>query len=397
MRVGVFLEQKLSAGGGFQQALSVVLFLTRKKWVGTEFVVFVLEPENKKILNNLGVEAILIKKNIRYYFHRLWAKFFENSLGIFLPFRGYIDDALSRHKIDLVYFLGPSFYAMGLSKHNYIVTVWDQCHRDWPEFPEVRLGMEFERREFLYKGILPKAMCILVDDELSKTKMHKRYGIDLERIKVARFFPMMELKTISQIDEITLLKKYSIHRPFIFYPAQFWCHKNHAYILKALKLLKAENIFLEAVFVGNNYGSREMIEKMTKSLNIEDRVHFLGFIPRDELVVFYRKALALVMPTYFGPTNIPPLEAFSLHCPVCYSDLPGLRDQVGDAAFLMNLNEPASLVEIIKRLLAKDDSVTEKIEKGTQRLKIYSEEKYSKVLDAIFAEYKKNFCEVDFN
>ena len=49
------------------------------------------------------------------------------------------------------------------------------------------------------------------------------------------------------------------------------------------------------------------------------------------------------MPTYFGPTNIPPLEAFSLNVPVCYSDLDGLREQVGEAAFLMNLKNPESL------------------------------------------------------
>ena len=54
----------------------------------------------------------------------------------------------------------------------------------------------------------------------------------------------------------------------------------------------------------------------------------------------YKESIALVMPSYFGPTNIPPLEAFNLGVPVLYSDLPGLKDQVGDAALLLDLNKP---------------------------------------------------------
>ena len=50
--------------------------------------------------------------------------------------------------------------------------------------------------------------------------------------------------------------------------------------------------------------------------------------------LLYTEALALVMPTYFGPTNLPPLEAFQTGTPVLYSDLPGMREQVGDAAIM---------------------------------------------------------------
>ena len=57
------------------------------------------------------------------------------------------------------------------------------------------------------------------------------------------------------------------------------------------------------------------------------------------------------MPTYFGPTNIPPLEAFKINVPVLYSDLPGLRDQVGKAAMLIDLKKPESLASNLKKLL----------------------------------------------
>ena len=68
------------------------------------------------------------------------------------------------------------------------------------------------------------------------------------------------------------------------------------------------------------------------------------------------------MPTYFGPTNIPPLEAFLLGCPVLYSDLPLLREQVLDAALLLDLSNPESLAEKIMTLL-QDSELQKKLSK----------------------------------
>ena len=67
------------------------------------------------------------------------------------------------------------------------------------------------------------------------------------------------------------------------------------------------------------------------------------------------------MPTYFGPTNIPPLEAFKLNVPVIYSDLPGLRDQVKGAALLVDLNDQKAL---FRQAVSSDDLRQDLINKG---------------------------------
>ena len=145
------------------------------------------------------------------------------------------------------------------------------------------------------------------------------------------------------------IKKYDLNNDYIFYPAQFWAHKNHIYILKALHILKSESsISLGAIFSGSDQGNLSYIKDMTKQFNLENKVRFTGFVSNEEINYLYSQSIALVMPTYFGPTNIPPLEAFKLNVPVIYSDLPGLRDQVNDAALLLNLNDPKSLVENLK-------------------------------------------------
>ena len=69
-------------------------------------------------------------------------------------------------------------------------------------------------------------------------------------------------------------------------------------------------------------------------LSLEERIKFIGFVGNEEIPELYRQSIALVMPSYFGPTNLPPLEAFQLGVPVLYPDKAGLRDQVGNAALL---------------------------------------------------------------
>ena len=178
-------------------------------------------------------------------------------------------------------------------------------------------------------------------------------------------------------------------RPFVFYPAQFWAHKNHVYILEALAYLRKDDIFIDAVFTGNDFGNKDFLIKCADKLGLKEQIHWLGFVSRSELEAIYQTAVALVMPTYFGPTNIPPLEAFQWECPVCCPDLPGLRDQVEEAGFLMNLDDPESLVYILKKILAEEPIVREKKDKGYDVLKRLSPDNYLNIIRNIFDEYEK--------
>ncbi len=406
MRVGVFIEQEITVGGGFQQAFSVINLLNSNPLENIEYIFFVFTEENKIILEQNGINAVLIDitpkinlKNDSSIKQRL-KKFLQRHGLLYIPpvkpevwkrdilKLNKLDELLEKNKIDLAYFLTPSTYAMGIKKIPYIYTVWDQCQRDWPEFPEVRSNFQFEFRELNYSKSCPKAIAVLVDSEQAKRDLSFHYRVDLNRIHVAPFFP---LESDNLKPDNNVMNKFNIKRPFIFYPAQLWPHKNHRYIIEALKILKDSGTIIDAVFTGSEKGNGEFLKDFTKKLNLEDQIHFLGFVERSEIIGFYNNALALVMPTYLGHTNIPPLEAFLYNCPVCYSDLPDLREQVGEAAFLMNLNDPNSLVEILKLISNGENKnkniVQEKIKLGHEQLKKFSAENYLNVLKNIFENY----------
>ena len=98
--------------------------------------------------------------------------------------------------------------------------------------------------------------------------------------------------------------------------------------------------------------------KVATDLGLANRVIFTGFVPNKEMPYLYRQALALTMPSYFGPTNLPPMEAFQLGVPVIYGDINGAKEQLGDAAILVDLNDEITfadaLVSLQNELVRKD-------------------------------------------
>ncbi|MFA6189489.1 MAG: glycosyltransferase family 1 protein [Sulfuricurvum sp.] len=399
MNIAVFLGSNLQAGGGFQYEVTVANIL---KNVPDNTFTFIFITNNKKTYTSfkeIGIETTLLRESLFQKIYRIFIK----NLSIYNLLKKYnlhltnIDRTLNRMNIDLVYFISSNPICLDLSLHNYITTVWDLCHRDYVEFPEVSKYKEFEIREQFYVNSLVKAVAILAESELGKENICRRYGIDSCRVHV---LPLLYSEQVQKNDKnfpnsfLDIKKKYSITSDYIFYPAQFWSHKNHIYILNTIKLLKEKyNTEIAAVFSGSDMGNLTYILEKAKEYDIEKQIFYLGFVASEEIPYLYQQALALVMPTYFGPSNIPPLEAFALECPVCYSDLIGLREQVGDAAFLMDLNNPDSLVKNLNEIKNNKPLRDEKIDKGKIILHNWTEKDFWQSLKIIFEDYRtKRAC-----
>ena len=164
---------------------------------------------------------------------------------------------------------------------------------------------------------------------------------------------------------------------------------NHIFILKAIQILREKKSFdIDVIFSGFDKGNLKYILQKAEEFGVDDLIHYIGFAPNDEISFLYKQSLALVMPTYLGPTNIPPLEAFSYETPVCYSDTPFFREQVGDAVFFMDLRDPNTLVQNILTIQNNSEMVKDKVKQGKIVLESWNEENfYNKLLD-IFNGYK---------
>ena len=376
IRLAVLFDQQVYAGGGYQQALNAALLVKRLPKDLVEPVYLTTLRENLETLANFGINAQLLELSL---IKRAWVRL-RASLGSNILLKIFkclqkinsFEKVFIKNNIDLIYFLSPNVYARSLEKINYITTVWDLCHRDDPEFPEVRWDREFETREMNYKAILPRAVAVLVDSDLGKQNVMKRYGIDDSRVHVMPFEASNASRSASTCNingHVDISAKYELHVPYIFYPAQFWAHKNHVYLLEGLKELGAQyGVKVGVIFCGGDKGNKQYVTQYALNLGLSERVRFAGFVTDAEMAHLYKQSLALVMPTYFGPTNMPPLEAFALGVPVLYSDKAGLSEQVDDAGLLMDLKNPASMAEQLSRLCSEPNLRAQLIKAGHERL-----------------------------
>ena len=122
------------------------------------------------------------------------------------------------------------------------------------------------------------------------------------------------------------------------------------------------------MFVGADHGNLAHVKATVDRLGLADRVHFLGFVPREDLIDLYRQAFALSYVTFFGPENLPPLEAFALGCPVIASEVSGAREQLEDAVLFVDPTSPEQMAEAVVRLASEEGLRAETDRRRAERL-----------------------------
>jgi glycosyltransferase involved in cell wall biosynthesis len=395
MKIIAVLERPATSGGEFNQGLNTIMQMSKICKGRFEFEIFTDHAENIKFLEKLGFNCVcyeppLPKKipsppeKIPSLLDRIIARAnllsrwkarqnrkkmissLEENVGSTGNNIGWFEKKLIEHGADLVYFLTQSVGPEPLQQLNYITTVFDLCHRDTPEFPEVRIFGQFQGREFHCKNNLAQALLVITESENLANLVSQRYGIDRTRCLAMPMSPAPFLHDDHSVDKYMVLKKYDLEEGYFFYPAQFWSHKNHVRILEALVLLREAGNNFRVVFAGSDKGNQGHIENLVARYSLNDQVKFLGFVPAEHMRGLYEGCAAVVMPTYFGPTNLPPLEAWMIGKPLIYSA--HLKEQAGDAAVYANPDSAKELAEAMKAGTDPETAIR-LVEYGTLRLR----------------------------
>ncbi|MEK9772120.1 MAG: glycosyltransferase family 1 protein [Opitutae bacterium] len=387
LNIAVVINTAQFSGGAFHASCTALKILSKSN-NKYNFFYYTFDKSNtsfadEKInLLQFGIRERLIfklRQNLRI--NRILTKF-----KILEPF----DSKFEKDGIDLVYFTNPSSICLYLERLNYMLPIWDTCHRDHPEFPEVRNGFEFEAREDFLKKALPKATAVIAESEWGRDTLIRRYSLDEERVYCVRMPASVNILEANAEESFCPFEHASIpdNQPFIFYPAQFWPHKNHRLIIDALAHLKNKfNMTVYAVFCGTDCGNLDTTLDYAAKKKVSNLVKYLGYVPDNQMPLYYKNSLALVMPSYFGPTNMPPMEAFAIGTPVVVSDLPGFKEQIGNAGLQVEPTDYAGLASILKHLHENQTFRDQLIAKGKERFESFSDKERIKTLDQIFEKF----------
>lgn len=203
-------------------------------------------------------------------------------------------------------------------------------------------------------------------DELSKRRIERQKIADSDAFVVLssqsalkdflQFFPDQRCKSfvlpfrvyhhIETADEKSVLAKYAVKPQQYFICAnQFWRHKNHQIIVKAVELLVKTNpeSDFKVLFTGResgfaNDGAAKEAKAMVDDRKLNDYIHFLGFIDRSEQLLLMKNSVAVLQPSFFEGWNTSIEDAYALGVPVVASNISVHCEQVQDSKALVDPN-----------------------------------------------------------
>jgi glycosyltransferase involved in cell wall biosynthesis len=151
------------------------------------------------------------------------------------------------------------------------------------------------------------------------------------------------------------LKKYPLPDKFIYLPNQFWKHKNHILVFKALHILKKDNLMPYVVCSGNESDYRNpdyfnSLKDMVFHLNLQEQVVFLGLIPHEDIFQIIRQSVFVLNPSLFEGWSTTVEETKSVGKRILLSDIMVHREQDPLDAVYFDPRNPEDLALKIKFL-----------------------------------------------
>ena len=247
-----------------------------------------------------------------------------------------------------------------------VLTFHDMQERFFPQF---FTAAQLEERFFHYDWSLRMADAVIAVSDFTRQSCIDITGISRRKLRRVYHAPdELPAPLVPEGWDATGWEK------FIFYPANFWEHKNHGNLLKALQRLRADGLTVRCVATGSMFGKEAEWRAATDAAGVTDLVRHLGRRSRTELSWLFRHARALVFPSLFEGFGIPVVEAMHVGCPVVCSGVTGLPEIAQDDALYFDPTDVADIARAIAKIWNDDALCADLAAKGRLRADEFSAE-----------------------
>lgn len=234
----------------------------------------------------------------------------------------------------------------GLKKVNWI-----------PDFQEEHLPQffskeEISRRKLMQKEVYSQGDLVVLSSNDAQNDYNKLYPNAKAKPYVLNF--AVTHPDFKKLSSVQILKKYELTSSYFFSPNQFWAHKNHIVVLKAIKHLKDIGVNITVVFSGKetDFRNAENFNSLKSYINeykLENQIKFLGFIDRDEQLCLLENAIAIIQPSLFEGWSTVVEDAKALNKFIILSNLNVHKEQINENVHFFNPNSEKELAEIINK------------------------------------------------
>jgi glycosyltransferase involved in cell wall biosynthesis len=224
---------------------------------------------------------------------------------------------------------------------------------------------------------------VITISEFSRRTLIEHHRLPAERVKVVY---LCGDERYTRSAEVARPPTQRLPERFLFYPANWWPHKNHTILFQALRQLRRQGRRFDVVLTGFAQDADSPARAAAAENGVEDQVHTLGYRSVEELAYLYQHAQMLVFPSLFEGFGIPLVEAMAVGCPVVAARATSIPEVVGDAAELFDPASPAALSAAIERV-ADDKAWRETLRaRGRSRARQFSASRIADGHRAAFRE-----------
>jgi glycosyltransferase involved in cell wall biosynthesis len=272
-----------------------------------------------------------------------------------------------------------------------VVTLVDIQEVFYPEFFTIE---DRYIRDLHFPGSTRMADRVVTISDFSKKTIVEHHRIAEEKVIVAY---LSADERYYRSEQIARPSEQTLPEEFIFYPANFWKHKNHDLLLQALSLLRKErNLLIPVVFTGFEQANGYSLAAKAEEYGVRSQVHLLGYVSVEELAYLYRRARMLVFPSLFEGFGIPLVEAMAVGCPVVAADATSIPEVTGEAGVLFDPTSVQAMADSIEKVWC-DAALRQKMRVlGKQRAQSFSPVRTAQAHRTAFAEARTAYSYLRF-
>jgi glycosyltransferase involved in cell wall biosynthesis len=166
--------------------------------------------------------------------------------------------------------------------------------------------------------------------------------------------------------------KYRLPERIILYVGLVEPRKNLPGLIDVFEKLVQGGTDHDLVVVGRRGWSSEAVWSQVEALGLNQRVHFTGYVDRQELPLVYNLASIFVYPTRYEGFGLPVLEALACGVPVITTNASSLPEIAGDAAILVPPDDGQALHDSMRMLLDDPELRSDLSSQGLERAKEFT-------------------------